>query len=224
MARRPSGIDWSVGTPTRLPEGIGVKKYILFDHDGVLVDTEFWYYRAGERALADIGVTLDKDRYVRDMNQGLGTWAQARAAGIDEQTISRQREVRDRYYQEYLRTEAIEIDGVAEALAELSPYVRMAIVTTAKRADFDLIHEKRQIRQFMDFVLVREDYQRAKPHPEPYLTGLKRFGATKEETLVVEDSARGLSSAVAAGIDCAVVHNDFTRGHDFSRRATGSRL
>ena len=33
---------------------------ILFDHDGVLVDTEFWYYKAGERALADIGVTLDK--------------------------------------------------------------------------------------------------------------------------------------------------------------------
>ena len=130
--------------------------------------------------------------------------------------ISRQREVRDRYYQEYLRTEAIEIDGVVEALAELSTYVRMAIVTTAKRADFDLIHEKRQIRQFMDFVLVREDYQHAKPHPEPYLTGLKRFGATKEETLVVEDSSRGLSSAVAAGIDCAVVHNDFTAGHDFS--------
>ena len=121
-----------------------------------------------------------------------------------------------RYYQEYLRTEAIEIEGVVEALAELSTYVRMAIVTTAKRADFDLIHEKRQIRQFMDFVLVREDYQHAKPHPEPYLTGLKRFGATKEETLVVEDSSRGLSSAVAAGIDCAIVHNDFTRGHDFS--------
>jgi HAD superfamily hydrolase (TIGR01509 family) len=159
---------------------------------------------------------MDKDLYVRDMNQGLGTWAQARAAGIDERTISRQRDVRDGYYQEYLRSEAIEIDGVAEALAELSLYVRMAIVTTAKRADFDLIHEKRQIGQFMDFVLVREDYQRAKPHPEPYLTGLKGFGATKEETLVVEDSTRGLSSAVAAGIDCAVVHSDFTRGHDFS--------
>ena len=193
-----------------------MKKYILFDHDGVLVDTELWYYRAGERALADIGVTLDKDLYVRDMDLGLGTWAQARAAGIDEQAIRRQREVRDRYYQEYLRSEAIEIDGVAEALAELSLYVRMAIVTTAKRADFDLIHENRQIRQFMDFVLVREDYQLAKPDPEPYLTGLKRFGATKEETLVVEDSNRGLRSAVAAGIDCAVVDNDFTRGHDFS--------
>ena len=194
-----------------------MRKYLLFDHDGVLVDTEFWYYKAGERALADVGLTLDKDQYLRDMNQGLGTWAQARAAGIDERTISRQREVRDDYYQEYLRTEAIEIEGVVETLAELSRYVRMAIVTTARRVDFEIIHEKRQVRQFMDFVLVREDYKLAKPHPEPYLTGLKRLGATKKETLVVEDSSRGLHSAVAAGIDCAIVHNDFTRTQDFSQ-------
>ena len=199
-----------------------VKKYVLFDHDGVLVDTEAWYYQAGERALADIGIALDKDRYLRDMTQGGGTWAQARAAGIDEQTISRQREVRNEYYQEYLRTEAIEIEGVVETLAELSKFVRMAIVTTAKRADFELIHEKRQIRQFMDFVLVREDYVLAKPHPEPYLTGLRRLGARAGETLVVEDSSRGLQSAVAAGIDCVIVHNDFTAGHDFS--AAGHRI
>jgi HAD superfamily hydrolase (TIGR01509 family) len=194
-----------------------VKRYLLLDHDGVLVDTESWYHRAGERALADIGLTLDKDQYLRDMNQGSGTWAQARAAGVDETTISRLRVARDRYYQEYLRTEPIEIDGVVEALAELSKYARMAIVTTAKRADFDLIHAQRHIRQFMEFVLVREDYRLAKPHPEPYLTGLERFGATRAETLVVEDSARGLTSAVAAGLDCAVVHNDFTRSHDFTR-------
>ena len=194
-----------------------MKKYILFDHDGVLVDTELWYYKAGERALADIGLPLDQDQYLRDMSQGLGTWARARAAGIDEQTISRQRRVRDDYYQEYLKTEAIEIEGVVETLAELSKHVRMAIVTSAKRADFEIIHEKRPIRQFMDFVLVREDYKLAKPHPEPYLTGLRRFGAAREETLVVEDSSRGLNSAVAAGIDCVIVHNDFTETHDFSQ-------
>lgn len=194
-----------------------MKRYVLFDHDGVLVDTEFWYYKAGERALADIGLPLDKDQYLRDMSQGLGAWDQARAAGIDEQTISRQRAVRNDYYQEYLRTEAIEIEGVVDALAELSKYVRMAIVTTAKRADFEIIHEKRQVRQFMDFVLVREDYRLAKPHPEPYLTGLKRLGAAREETLVVEDSSRGLNSAIAAGIDCVIVHNDFTKAHDFSQ-------
>lgn len=194
-----------------------MKKYILFDHDGVLVDTEYWYFKAGELALASVGVSLDKDQYLRDMSQGLGTWASARAAGVDEDTIKRLGVIRNERYQEYLRTESIEIAGVVDALAELSGLARMAIVTAAKRVDFDIIHEKRQIRRFMDFVLTREDCDRAKPHPDPYLAGLKRFGAAKEETLVVEDSLRGLTSAVAAGIDCAVVHNDFTKAQDFSK-------
>lgn len=194
-----------------------MKECILFDHDGVLVDAEPWYFKAGERALADIGFVVDRNQYLLDMSQGLGTWAQAEAAGVDERTINRQRKVRDAYYQEYLRTEDIEIDGVVEVLAELSQYVRMAIVTTAKRADYELIHQGRQITPYMDFVLVREDYTLAKPDPEPYLTGLKRFGAVEEDALVVEDSSRGLSSAVAAGIDCAIVYNDFTKAQDFSR-------
>ncbi len=194
-----------------------MKKYILFDHDGVLVDTEFWYYKAGERVLADIGFTLDRDQYLRDMTQRQATWAQARAAGIDEQTIGRQREVRDVYYQEYLRTEDIEIEGVPETLDVLAGEYRMGIVTTSKRADFALIHEKRSILDHMEFHLTREDYERAKPHPEPYLRGLQRFGATAAETVVVEDSARGLKSALAAGIDCIVVANEFTATHDLSK-------
>lgn len=55
------------------------------------------------------------------------------------------------------------------------------------------------------------------PRTEPYLTGLKRFGATSEEILVVEDSSRGLNSAIAAGIDCVVVDNDFTNAQDCSQ-------
>jgi HAD superfamily hydrolase (TIGR01509 family) len=193
-----------------------VKNYLLFDHDGVLVDTEIWYFRAGERAFADVGLALDRQQYLADMTLGLGTWAQARAAGVDDRTIDRLREVRDAQYQEYLRTEAIEIEGVDEALAELSRYARLAIVTTAKRADFELIHRSRRITPYMSFVLMREDYTMAKPHPEPYLAGLRRFGAPPDQALVVEDSARGLRSALAAGIDCAIVHHEFTSTQDFS--------
>ena len=196
---------------------VDVKKFILFDHDGVLVDTEHWYYTAGAQALAEIGVSLDKEQYLLDMTSGAGTWAQAKAAGVDDATIDRLRRIRNAYYQQYLRTEPIEIDGVVAALAELSTYVRMAIVTTSKREDFELIHRRRHIRQYMDFVLVREDYTRAKPDPEPYLTALRRFEADKREVLIVEDSARGLRSAVAAGIDCAVVDNAFTTSQDLSQ-------
>ncbi|HWD37962.1 MAG TPA: HAD hydrolase-like protein, partial [Fimbriimonas sp.] len=143
-----------------------MKKYILFDHDGVLVDTEFWYFKAAERALADIGFVLDKEQYLSDMARGLGSWVQAEAAGISEQELRACRVARDAYYQEYLRTEAIEIEGVVEALADLLKYARMAIVTTAKRVDFEVIHEKRQILPFMEFVLARGDYEFPKPHPD----------------------------------------------------------
>ena len=194
-----------------------MKKYILFDHDGVLVETEYWFYKAGARALADIGFTLDRDQYLRDMTQGMATWAQAIAAGVDEETISRQREVRNAYYQEYLRTEDIEIDGVLDTLDVLADEYRMGIITTSKPADFALIHKNRSILNYMDFYLARDDYERAKPHPEPYLKGLQRFGASAAESVVVEDSARGLASAIAAGIDCIVVANAFTASHDLSK-------
>ncbi|MEE9453924.1 MAG: HAD family phosphatase [Paracoccaceae bacterium] len=192
-----------------------MKKYILFDHDGVLVDTEYWYFKAGQRALSEVGIHINKEQYLHDMTLGAGTWARAKAAGTDEQTIDRLRNARNGYYQNSLRTEAIEIEGVAETLAELSKHARMAIVTTSKRVDFELIHKNRDLVQFFDFVLMREDYSHSKPHPEPYLMGLKRLGATREDTLIVEDSLRGLKSAVAAGIDCAIVHNVFTKADTF---------
>ena len=69
----------------------------------------------------------------------------------------------------------------------------------------------------MEFQLVRGDYERAKPHPEPYLRGLQLFGATAAEAVVIEDSERGLKSAIAAGIDCIVVENEFTAAHDLSK-------
>ena len=193
-----------------------VKKYILFDHDGVLVDTEQWYYLANKRALAPLGIDLRQDTYLVNMSNGISAWEAARVSGISESEIERGRELRNRYYQEYLITEDIEVEGVLETLAELSDTYRMGIVTTSKPADFALIHEDRSILDYMEFHLAREDYERAKPHPEPYLRGLQRFGATAAETVVIEDSARGLKSAMVAGIDCIVVANEFTATHDLS--------
>lgn len=194
-----------------------MKKYILFDHDGVLVDTEQWYYLANKRALASLGIDLPRDAYLVNMANGVSAWEAARASGISESEIKRGRELRNRYYQEFLTTEDIETEGVLQTLAELAETYRMGIVTTSKPTDFALIHENRAILDYMEFYLARDDYERAKPHPEPYLRGLQRFGATAAETVVIEDSARGLKSAIAAGIDCIVVANEFTAAHDLSK-------
>ncbi len=192
-----------------------MKKYILFDNDGVLVETEPLYYEASKRALKEFfNVDLEFEQYMKIMTDGKGVWVAASKASQEEIIVAR--EQRDVYYQEYLKTEDIAIDGIHDILEELSEKYKMGIVTTSRRVDFEIIHNNRGITDFMDFVLCVEDYPRSKPYPDPYLKGLELFNAKKEEAIVVEDSQRGLISANKAKIDCAIVHNKFTQTQDFS--------
>lgn len=191
-------------------------KYILWDNDGVLVNTEQWYFTATREALAELGVQLPIDAYQQIMIQGRSSWELAAQAGVDPQQIKDGQDLRDELYRTYLRNNDLRIKGVFEVLSELAQHYQMAIVTTCRRDDFELIHSNLDLLQFMQFVLTREDYAESKPHPEPYLTALQKFSATSSQALVVEDSERGLRAAQAAAIDCAVVDYHFTRGHDFS--------
>ena len=199
--------------------GLHGKKYILWDHDGVLVDTEKWYYEATRRALSELGISIEKTQYLDFMQDGISLWNLASEKGIPAEIIQTYKDKRNTYYQDYLIRQDIEIPGVIKTLRALSRNHAMAIVTTSKRKDFELIHCKRSIVKYMDFVLTVEDYSRAKPDPEPYLTALRRFQAVPREAVVIEDSARGLRSAVTAGIDCIIVENDFTNTQDFGLAA-----
>lgn len=192
------------------------KKYILFDNDGVLVETEAWYFRANAEILKTMGITLEEARYREIMINGQSAFLLAEEAGYNPETVEAARARRNELYQHYLRTEDIAIPGVHEVLEALKEHCRMGIVTSARREDFELIHAGRGIVDAMEFALCSGEYGRAKPFPDPYLEGLALLGGAKHEAVVVEDSRRGLRSAVAAGIECVIVHNAFTAGHDFS--------
>nr|WP_275715948.1 HAD family phosphatase [Sulfurimonas sp. SAG-AH-194-L11] len=193
------------------------KKYLLFDNDGVLVETEAYYYKANVKALSEFGIDLDFDTYMEIMARGGNAWELASKVGITKEEIDTKRVERDIYYREFISSENIEIEGVVDVLEELKDYYKMGIVTTSRRVDFDLIHKSGHITKYMDFTLCVEEYPRSKPHPDPYLAGMKKFEASKDECLVIEDSQRGLTAAFNAGIECAVVANEFTVTHDFSK-------
>jgi len=193
-----------------------MKKYILFDNDGVLVETEKWYYKANVEILRTMNLEISEERYREIMIKGQSALLLAEEAGFDSVTVEKYREKRNALYQHYIRTEDIEIQGVSEILADLKKKYSMGIVTSARREDFELIHDSREISKHMEFVLCSGEYARSKPHPDPYLEGLKLFNGQKHETIIVEDSGRGLQSAINAGIDCVIVYNHFTSSHDFS--------
>ena len=194
-----------------------MKKYILFDNDGVLVETEPWYLKASQKSLKEFfNFDFTKDDYMKLMINGGSVWQGVEALGASESKVNIARDKRNEYYQEYLQNEDIEISGVQDILKKLSQKYKMAIVTTSRRVDFELIHKNRGIVDYMDFVLCESDYTYAKPHPMPYLTAMEKFKAIQSECIVVEDSKRGLRSAIAAKIDCAIVYNEFTTSQDFT--------
>ena len=189
---------------------------ILWDNDGVLVDTEGLYFRATQEVLRLVGIHLTADQFREiSLRQGESTFVLAVEHGITDDEIARLRAERDRRYARLLGSQSWAIDGAEEVLRSLHGQVRMGVVTSARRVHFETAHACTGLRPYLDFVLTREDYQHTKPHPEPYLTALARHDLRPEDCLVVEDSERGLAAATAAGLPCLIVQSDWGRGDDF---------
>jgi HAD superfamily hydrolase (TIGR01509 family) len=189
---------------------------ILWDNDGVLVDTEQLFYEANRELFLPLGLELSAqhffDWYLAD---NCGAWHLLQPK-LSEAQMEAERSARNVRYAARLAAEHIPaIDGVAEVLAALAPRLRMGVVTSSNRDHFDIIHGRLDLRQYFEFVLTHESYPHSKPSPDPYLLGLERMGVRADEALVIEDSPRGLQAATAAGIRCIILRNALTRHHDF---------
>jgi len=190
---------------------------ILWDNDGVLVDTEEMFFVATRDALARAGVDLTREQYIEfALTSGRSAFDLLEAPGWSADRILRLRGERDLAYAARLCAGCVAMDGVVETLARLIGKARMAIVTTSPRKHFDLAHRASGVREYFDMILAREDYGQSKPHPEPYLTALGRLSVAAERSIAIEDSARGLQSALNAGLRCIVVPNRLTRGSQFA--------
>lgn len=193
---------------------------ILWDNDGVLVDTEHLYYRANQDVLSEAGLAITMEEYVDALLvQARGVWHLFEDAGFDAADIDRIKKRRNDIYSRYLETEPLVVDGVRDVLDRLHERFRMAVVTSSRRDHFEIIHRRTGLLPYFDFTIASEDVQRPKPDPEPYVAALTRAGAGPAEAVVVEDSERGLRAALAAGVPCFVVPTVLTRQSDFSGAA-----
>jgi HAD superfamily hydrolase (TIGR01509 family) len=192
-----------------------VLKAILWDNDGVLVDTEKLYFQAGRERVEKEGVELTTDKFIeQSLKKGMSVFDVL--PNQDLEYIDRLRVERDARYSELLHTELEVIDGARETLVALQGRVRMGVVTGAHREHFDIIHSQTHMLPFFEFVLAREDYEKSKPDPDAYLTAMRLHGLKPEECIVVEDSERGCKAAADAGLRVFVVPNELSQDGDFS--------
>jgi HAD superfamily hydrolase (TIGR01509 family) len=195
-------------------------KYILWDNDGVLVDTEKYYFRAIREVMLSRGVAITEDQFRENLLvRSKGLWHLLEEKGFSKDEVNTLKEERDRIYLKYLETGDIAFNGAEETLKKLYGRYNMAIVTSSKRNHFEAIHTRTGFLKYFEFALTNEDYEKAKPDPVPYLAALRKMNASAEEAVVIEDSLRGLTSAIGAGLRCIVIPTELTSAQDFSGAA-----
>lgn len=190
---------------------------LLWDNDGVLVDTEPLYLRANQETLAEIGIELGEDVYRNvSLRQGRSVFDLAADRGVTKDEIDTLRHRRNERYTALLDAGVEVLDGVRESLEHFWGRLPMGIVTSSQPDHFERIHRHTGLLGYFDFVLASGDYLRHKPHPDPYLTGAARHGHPPGRCLAIEDTERGLSAARAAGMPCIVIPRPLSEAGDFT--------
>jgi HAD superfamily hydrolase (TIGR01509 family) len=194
-----------------------VTRGILFDLDGVLADTERLHWTAYRALLGEYGLDIPLEEYRhRFIAQGGGPeWACAHYRLPI--TADELRERKAPRYRALLEADLRERPGARAALRRLrADGYRLAVATNSLRDEVQFVLGRLGMHGLLDAVVAREDYVRAKPAPDAYLTAAARLGLEPAACGVIEDTARGVRAAVAAGIPVIAVPHDLTFDNDFT--------
>jgi len=194
-------------------------KAVLFDFDGVLVDTEWAIYDAWHRTFLENGHPLSLEVYNQCIGSDFNTWSpkthleELTSAAFDWHDLDskRQQEIVSNLAGEGPMPGAVEL---LEALTSLG--IPRAVVSSSSPHWVDGWLQRLDLRKHFDQVVRRGDAPRIKPAPDLYLEAAKRFGLDPAECLVIEDSLNGVKAAIAAGMPVWAVPNRVTACLDFS--------
>jgi pseudouridine 5'-phosphatase len=197
-------------------------KAVVFDLDGLLVNSEDLYEQAGETVLRRRGKTYDAA--LREQMMGRPV-VDAIQLMIDchslpdplEDLMCECREV----LEALMATSLAPMPGVRQFLDELqAAQVPIAVATSGTREYAHGVLSRLQLKQCFRFILTADDITRGKPDPEVYLLAAARLALAPSQMMVLEDSANGCRAGVAAGAFVVAVPNRHTQKHNFE----GARL
>ncbi len=176
---------------------------ILFDFDGVLVDSEPVHFICWQEILKPFGLELDWKTYCE---QGIGVSDRAMLSVLCKQSdppldiellAAEYPRKKDMFRARMLATPAVS-PAVIDLLDTLTGY-KLAVVTSSGRNEVEPILEAAGLRSRFHAAVFGGDVKNLKPAPDPYRLAVERLGVFK--ALVIEDSEAGVASGHAAGLD-----------------------
>ena len=173
---------------------------IIFDMDGVIIDTEPLYTKAEIRLFSEYGVEIPPE-----------DWSLFRGCAEDDFfTLSMQRYqvTEDRAVfmekgREYVRDEfkkgLVFMPGFKDMLKRVQKKHATGLVTASPRHNIDFLCELIHLNNIFKYIVSGDESTRNKPHPDPYLEMMERLNVLPNNTVIIEDSLHGLNAALSSG-------------------------
>lgn len=186
-------------------------KAIVFDFDGLIIDTELAWYESYKETLAAYGAELPLERF-------------AECVGTTDDVLHEvfRELIGDRASFEEIETQASRLvdekmkapiarEGVTEYLKEAKQRgCRIALATSSSRAWATHFLTALGLLSYFEVLLTRDDVERVKPAPDLYAKAVEALGVQPGQAIAFEDSVNGCRAAVSAGLDCVIVPSAVT--------------
>ena len=194
---------------------------IIFDMDGVLFDTEKYYYDRRASFLAQKGISIDHlppSFFIGGNTKQV--WENILRDDYDNWDVPILQEEYNAYKQDNpLPYKELIFPDVLKVLNEVkSRGLKIGLASSSVKADILRALEENRLDCFFDVVLSGEEFKESKPNPEIYLTALQhlnvtalnQLGVKPNQALIIEDSEKGIAAGVAAGVEVwAIKDNRF---------------
>jgi len=195
-------------------------KAVLFDMDGVIVDTEPLHHKAYYKMFNDVNIKVDEVLYDSFTGQSTINICKRLVNHFQLRETPELLVKLKRQHFKYLfdnDTELKLIDGVLELIKDYhSNDVKLVVASSASMPNINRVFERFHLNQYFMGKFSGADLKQSKPHPEIFIKAAQHTGFTKRECLVIEDSTNGIKAANAAGIFCVGYKSEHSHGQDYS--------
>jgi beta-phosphoglucomutase len=187
---------------------------VLFDLDGVLIDTTDLHYRVWDEFARGRGFVPTKEQLLatneRRADETIRLWL---GSGLSDQQVAAITAEREAYCYRLLEMEDVPaVPGAVEFVrALMKASVPIAVVTSAIRENARLSLSRIELNGVFRAIVTAADVKYGKPDPEPYLKAADRLGVAAADCLVIEDSVSGIRAAKAAGAKCLALATTFPK-------------
>ncbi len=194
---------------------------VVFDFDGIIVDSEPMHYRAFQKVLEPLGAGYSWQEYV-DRYMGFDDRDAFREAfrvnglQLHEGELNRLIAAKAACFQEVIAAGVQPYPGVVELIRSLSGVIPLSICSGALRSDIEPVLEQLSLRGAFDLMVTAEEVQASKPDPASYRLAVERLrqafpaaGISPASSLAIEDTPAGITSATGAGLKVLAVTNSY---------------